>query len=90
MPIFQHLQFFGKCFTLFHNLSTQPIGRDLGIIRKNNIIKSPKTNLDQFETRKIGDEDKTQSYNFAPAEIIQVMVDFQPEEVSCCRTTKTN
>lgn len=57
-----------------------PIGKELGIVRTNNIVKSPKSNLEQFETRKIGDEDKTESYNFAPSEVVQLMVNFQPNE----------
>ncbi|KAI1289173.1 hypothetical protein HDE_08609 [Halotydeus destructor] len=82
IPIMESLQFSGKCFTLFHNLSTEPIGKELGTVRRNNIVKSPKTSLDTFQVRQISDSDRTESYNFAPNEVVQIMVDFQPDQVT--------
>lgn len=102
-PVIESLQYTGRCFTLFHAMSTEEVGKEIGIRRLNNLVRNPKTSIEDFVQRNgsspeptspsssteangsitvVGSlqTDKTQAYDFAASEIIQMMVDFHPEE----------
>ena len=48
IPIFETLQYSGRCFTLFHELAAEKVGQESGIIRKNKLARNPKTTIDDF------------------------------------------
>jgi hypothetical protein len=104
-PIIESMQYSGRCFTLFHAMSSDPkVGREIGTQRLNSLVRNPKTSIEDFvqrnssvivsprttSTSTVTNEsftvssnvlsDKTQSYDFDGSEIIQMMLDFHPEE----------
>lgn len=82
IPIIESMHYNGKCFTLFHNLSTEAIGQELGIKRRNALMRDPKSTLEVFIKRGENDKDTTNSYDFKPNEMIKLMIDFQPNETT--------
>jgi hypothetical protein len=102
IPILESLQFSGRCFTLFHELAVEKIGQESGIIRKNKLLRNPKTTIDDFVIkdsavtsdgtaraeaggRSTGNEtavDQSRAFDFDASEIIQMMLDFAPDEIT--------
>lgn len=100
IPIFESLQYSGRCFTLFHELAAEAVGQENGIIRKNHLTRNPKTTIDDFVERtavsddggkddrggqaRIGNAtiDKSRAFDFDASEIIQIMLNFEPDEVT--------
>lgn len=105
--VIQFMHYTGRCFTLFHNLTSYTdIIDKIGIKRKNTLMKNPKNHIidggdfiavekedafsfdnsssnSQTKTTTTSDQldEKAKPYDFAPNEIIQIMLNFTPNEL---------
>lgn len=98
IPIFETLQFSGRCFTLFHELAVESVGQENGVIRKNHLTRNPKSTIEDEAPPVVSDESsgdgrpsdgnlsttvgKSRAYDFDASEIIQMMLNFRPDEVT--------